>query len=92
MAVTSKLCSCPSFWIAAMPSGMESWRKPVVLEKTRALNDGSAAAAAVSAWVADAMVVTTAAASAATASGLPSRADLRNRDLIADALLAGDIY
>jgi hypothetical protein len=38
------------------------------------------------------MVVATAAASAATASGLPSRADLRNRDLNADALLVRDIY
>ncbi|GAB1516082.1 hypothetical protein JCM33774_81250 [Actinophytocola sp. KF-1] len=69
-----------------MPSGMESWRKPVVLEKTRALKAGSAAAAAGSACVAEAMVVTTAVASAAAASGLP---DLRNHDL---ALLVRDIY
>jgi hypothetical protein len=95
VASTVKLCSWPSFWIAAMPSGMESWRKPVVLEKTRALNDGSAAGAAVSACVAvgvTAMVVATAAARVATTSGLPSRAVLRNRDLNADALLVRDIY
>ena len=27
-------CPSPSFLIAAMPAGIESWRKPVVLEKT----------------------------------------------------------
>jgi hypothetical protein len=75
-----------------MPSGMESWRKPVVLEKTSALKAGSASCAAAVPAV-DAMLAVTAAATVATANGLPSRAMRRNRDLtVADALLVRDIY
>ena len=40
---TAKLFSRPSFWTAAIPSGIESCRKPLVLEKTRTLKAGSAA-------------------------------------------------
>ncbi|MFD2353860.1 hypothetical protein ACFSTC_38215 [Nonomuraea ferruginea] len=43
---TAKLFSSPSFCTAAMPSGIESCRKPVVFEKTSTLNAGSAAVAA----------------------------------------------
>ena len=46
---TAKLFSWPSFCTAAMPSGIESCRKPVVFEKTRTLKSG-AAAAVVAAW------------------------------------------
>lgn len=41
---TAKLFSRPSFWTAAIPSGIASCRKPVVLEKTSTLKAGSAAA------------------------------------------------
>ena len=37
-ASTPKWLSVPSFLIAAMPAGIESWRKPVVLEKTSTRN------------------------------------------------------
>ncbi len=35
VAVTVMPAGVPSSFRAAMPSGMESWRKPAVLEKTR---------------------------------------------------------
>ncbi len=35
VAVTEMPAGAPSSFSAAMPSGMESWRKPAVLEKTR---------------------------------------------------------
>ncbi len=35
VAVTENPFSVPSCWMAAMPAGIESWRKPAVLEKTR---------------------------------------------------------
>ncbi|GAA3415769.1 hypothetical protein GCM10018952_41510 [Streptosporangium vulgare] len=50
---TAKLFSWPSFWTAAIPSGIESCRKPLVLEKTRTLKAGSAAFAD-DAWVVEA--------------------------------------
>ena len=34
VATTSKSLAVPSAWIAAMPCGIESWRKPPVLENT----------------------------------------------------------
>jgi hypothetical protein len=71
---------------------MESWRKPVVLENTSALNAGSAACAAVAAVAADTVLVATAAAIAATTNGLVWRASPRNRDIAAVALLVRDIY
>src|SRR5262245_27541385 len=37
VASTSKPFCCPSCRMAAMPSGIESWRKPVVFEKMRIL-------------------------------------------------------
>ena len=47
VASTVKSLAVPSSWIAAMPCGMESWRKPAVLEKTRTFESGSAAASTV---------------------------------------------
>ena len=44
VVVTSKSLSSPRSWIAAIPAGMESWRKPAVLEKTRTFSSESAAA------------------------------------------------
>lgn len=44
---TAKLFCWPSCCTAAMPSGIESCRKPVVLEKTSTLKSGAAAAAVV---------------------------------------------
>ena len=38
---TAKPCSAPSASIAAIPCGIKSWRKPVVLEKTSTSNRGS---------------------------------------------------
>jgi hypothetical protein len=38
VATTVKPLAAPSDWIAAMPCGIESWRKPPVLEKTRTLS------------------------------------------------------
>jgi hypothetical protein len=35
VASTVKPLSAPSCWIAAMPAGIERWRKPAVFEKTR---------------------------------------------------------
>ena len=46
VASTVKSLAAPSCWIAAMPAGIESCRKPAVLEKTRARNGSAAAAAA----------------------------------------------
>ena len=40
--VDVKPLAAPSCWIAAMPCGMESWRKPAVLEKTSTFSSGSA--------------------------------------------------
>src|SRR5258706_8629030 len=47
VAVTVKLLAAPSVWIAAMPLGMDEWRKPAVLEKTSTLYGASAALAGV---------------------------------------------
>jgi hypothetical protein len=44
VAVTLKSFCWPSCWIAAMPLGIESWRNPAVLEKTRTFSSASAAA------------------------------------------------
>ena len=45
LATTSKLFSVASFCSAATPYGLASWSKPLILEKTSALNRGSAALA-----------------------------------------------
>ena len=41
VAVTLKSFCWPSSWMAVIPAGMESWRKPAVLEKTRTLSSAS---------------------------------------------------
>ena len=41
VASTLKPLAAPSASIAAIPWGMESWRKPAVFEKTRTLSSGS---------------------------------------------------
>jgi hypothetical protein len=54
LATTSKLCSVASFCSAATPYGLDSWSKPLIFEKTSALNLGSAAVLSVAAAVAPA--------------------------------------
>ena len=45
LAVTAKPLASPIFLIASAPTGMESWRKPEVLENTRTEKAGSPALA-----------------------------------------------
>ena len=42
VASTSKSLAAPSAWIAAMPSSIESCRKPAVSENTSTFSSGSA--------------------------------------------------
>ena len=46
VAVTVKPLAVPSAWIAAMPCGIESWRKPAVFENTSTLESWLAGASA----------------------------------------------
>ena len=41
VASTAKPLAAPSSWIAVMPAGIESCRKPAVSEKTSTLSSGS---------------------------------------------------